>query len=127
MAFKFGKSSLGHLQGVHPDLVKVMNAAITASPVEFGIIDGIRTLAEQKKYVASGASKTMKSRHLKGKAVDIMCLVNGKGRWEEALYKKVGPHVKAVAAKLGVALIWGGDWSWKDWGHFELDIKKYGY
>lgn len=123
----FNKKSETHFVGVHPDLVKVMREAEKASPIKFEIIDGIRTLAEQKINVAKGASKTMKSRHLTGKAVDIMCYVNGKGRWEEALYKKVGPHVKAIAAKLGVALIWGGDWNWKDWGHFELDVKKYGY
>jgi len=125
--YKFGTTSEKHLQGVHQDLVAVMREAIKYSPVDFGIVDGLRTKAEQKRYVAKGASKTMKSRHLTGKAVDIMCYVNGKGRWEEALYKKVGPHVKAAAKKLKVAIIWGGDWNWKDWGHFELDVKKYGY
>jgi peptidoglycan L-alanyl-D-glutamate endopeptidase CwlK len=124
---KFGPSSEKHLEGVHPDLVAVMREAIKESPVDFSIIDGLRTLAEQKKYVAKGASKTMKSRHLTGKAVDIMALVNGKGRWEEALYRQIGPHVKAAAKKLKVAIVWGGDWNWKDWGHFELDVKKYGY
>lgn len=127
MAFRFSKRSEGHLQGVHPDLVAVMREAIANSPVDFGIIDGLRTLEEQKKYVASGASKTMKSRHLTGKAVDIMCYVNGKGRWEYQLYQKVGPIVKAAAAKLKVPIVWGGDWKWKDWGHFELSTKKYGY
>jgi peptidoglycan L-alanyl-D-glutamate endopeptidase CwlK len=92
------------------------------------IIDGKRTLAEQKALVAKGASKTMRSRHLSGKAVDIMALVNGKGRWEGALYYKIATHVLSIAKKLDIKITWGGSWSsFPDLGHFELDKNTYGY
>lgn len=123
----FGKTSRENLAGLHPDLLKVMYEAIKETPVDFRVIDGWRTLAEQKEMVRRGASKTMRSRHLTGKAVDVMALVNGKGRWESPLYIKIGAHVKSIAKKLGITITWGGDWSFKDYGHFELDKNKYGY
>lgn len=127
MPNRFSTRSLGHLEGLHPDLLKVMHAAITFCPIDFGIIDGKRTMAEQKELVEAGASWTLKSRHLTGKAVDVMAYVNGKGRWEEALYKQIGEHVLKVARNLNVPLVWGGTWKVRDWGHFELDKTRYGY
>lgn len=127
MPNRFGKRSKEHLEGLHPDLLKVMNAAITFCPIDFGIIDGKRTMAEQKELVKQGASWTLKSRHLTGKAVDVMAYVNGKGRWEADLYKQIGAHVLKVARNLNVPLVWGGVWKVRDWGHFELDKSTYGY
>ena len=124
----FSKVSEENLKGVHPDLVKVMREAIKDTPIDFRIIDGLRTLEEQKKFVASGASMTLRSRHLTGKAVDVMALVGGKGRWETSLYVQIGEHVKRVANRLDIQVTWGGEWhSFPDWGHFELNVKKYGY
>lgn len=125
---KFGTLSEANLKGIHPDLEKVMREAIKNTPVDFRVIDGLRTLAEQKVLVAKGASKTLRSRHLSGKAVDVMALVNGKGRWEVPLYQQIGNHVMLTAQRLKIPLTWGGNWStFPDWGHFELDVKKYGY
>ena len=125
---KFGTRSLKNMKGLHSDLLKVLNEAIKAPPFDFTITDGLRTMAEQKKYVREGKSKTLKSRHLSGKAVDVMCLVNGKGTWKVPVYQVFAKHVLACAKKLGIALVWGGSWSsFPDYVHFELDKKKYGY
>ena len=77
--------------------------------------------------MASGASKTMNSRHLTGHAVDLVPIgPNGKAAFDWPLYHKLGPAVKEAAAKEGVAIVWGGDWtSFKDGPHFELDRKVY--
>lgn len=125
---KFSTRSEEHLKGVHPDLVRLLREAIKDTPIDFRIIDGIRTPAEQKELVKKGASKTLRSRHLTGKAVDVMALVNGKGRWETALYVTIGAHVKAVARRLKIDITWGGDWKgFPDLGHFELNKETYGY
>jgi peptidoglycan L-alanyl-D-glutamate endopeptidase CwlK len=126
MAFKFGLVSKYRLRGVHPDLVKVMELAISKSPVDFSVIEGLRTIERQRQYVKSGASRTMKSRHLTGHAVDIAPYVSGKIRWDWPLYYKIAPIVKAAAKELKIPIVWGGDWkTFKDGPHFELDRKVY--
>lgn len=126
MAYKFGARSLARLEGVHPDLRKVMDLAISRSQVDFTVIEGLRTLAKQRQYMASGATRTMNSRHLTGHAVDIAPWVGGTVRWDWPLYHRIAPVVKQAAADLGIPITWGGDWrSFKDGPHFELPWKQY--
>lgn len=125
---KFGTRSLKNMKGLHSDLLKVLNEAIKTPPFDFAVTDGFRTMAEQKKFVKEGKSKTLKSRHLSGKAVDVMCYVDGKGTWRIPVYQKFAKHVLSCAKKLGIAIVWGGNWSsFPDYVHFELDKTKYGY
>ena len=49
MAFKLSGRSLGKLEGVHPDLVETVKEAIKVSLEDFGVIYGVRSLAEQQK------------------------------------------------------------------------------
>lgn len=84
--YKFSQRSLSELERIHPDLVQVVKRALELSEVDFAVHDGIRTEAEQRKYLASGASQTMRSKHLPqadsyGHAVDLVPFV-GKLRWE---------------------------------------------
>ena len=44
MPFVLGSKSLAKLNGVHPDLVKVVKAAIKLSEVDFTVLEGLRTL-----------------------------------------------------------------------------------
>ena len=62
MGFKLSRRSLDRLEGVDERLVAVVNHAITATKVDFGVIQGLRTLEMQKELVAKGASQTMKSK-----------------------------------------------------------------
>lgn len=124
--FKFGERSIQRLQGVHPDLVKVMHRAIAASPIDFTVLEGLRSLEQQKKYMASGATRTMNSRHLTGHAVDIAPFIDGKIRWDWPLYHQIAPIVKKAAAELKIPITWGGDWrTFKDGPHWELPWKEY--
>jgi len=126
MAFKLGLRSKLRLRGVHPDLVKVIERAIQLTEVDFTVLEGLRTVAKQREYVASGASKTMRSRHLTGHAVDIAPMVGGDVRWDWPLYYKLAPAVKRAAAELGIEIEWGGDWrSFKDGPHWQLPWGKY--
>lgn len=126
MTYQFGTKSLEKLNTVHIDLQKLFRIAITASPLDFSITEGIRSLERQKELVAAKKSTTMNSRHLIGKAVDIAVFIDGKVTWDAKYYKVVADHIKQVAVKLGIAIKWGGDWiSFNDSPHFELDSKVY--
>ena len=125
---EYSNRSLASLKGIHPDLRRVIDRALQSSPLDFAVIEGLRTKARQEQLVASGASKTMNSRHLTGHAVDLLPIdpTTGRGEFAWPLYDKLGPAVKAAAKKEGVPLIWGGDWtSFKDGPHFELDRRVY--
>ena len=124
--FSLGKRSLSRLQGVHPDLVAVVALAIKKTKVDFTVLEGWRDLKRQAELVAAGASKTMRSRHLTGHAVDLGAYVGGKVAWDWPLYYKIADAMKEAAKELDVDLEWGGDWkSFKDGPHFQLSWKSY--
>ena len=126
MTFKLSKRSLDNLEGVHPALVTVIKRAIQLSPIDFAVIDGLRTIEEQKKLFEAGATKTMNSRHLTGHAVDIAPFVNGRLRWDWPLFHKLAKAVKEAAAEDKIRIVWGGDWkTFPDGPHFELDRRYY--
>lgn len=126
MSYKLGKVSLSRLIGVHPDLVAVVKRAIELTEIDFTVTEGLRDIERQKKLLATGASKTMKSRHLTGHAVDLAALVDGRIRWDWPLYDKLAKAMKAAAAELNIPVEWGGDWkTFKDGPHFQLPWKRY--
>jgi peptidoglycan LD-endopeptidase CwlK len=127
MTRKFSARSINNMNGIHPDLRRVLDRALKDSPLDFVVIEGLRTLERQKQLVATGASQTLNSRHITGHAVDLLPIgPNGKGAFDWPLYDRLGPAVKEAAAKEGVAIVWGGDWKkFKDGPHFELDRKVY--
>jgi peptidoglycan L-alanyl-D-glutamate endopeptidase CwlK len=124
---KWSARSLKNLKGIHPDLRRVMDRALQESPLDFVVIEGLRTKERQKQLVAQGASKTMNSRHLTGHAVDLIPVgPNGKAAFDWPLYNQLGPAVEAAAKAEGVAIKWGGRWvQFKDGPHFELDRDAY--
>lgn len=126
MTFVLSKASLKNMEGVHPDLVRVVKRAITLTEVDFKVGEGLRSIAQQKKNVAKGVSWTMNSRHLTGHAVDLLALIGGKVTWSWAPYYKIAAAMKEAARIEKVPIIWGGDWRrTKDGPHFELDRKSY--
>ena len=120
------RRSRDRLVGVHPDLVRVVEAAIARTPVDFMVTEGLRTPERQAALVRAGASRTLNSRHLTGNAVDVCALVEGKVRWDWPLYPRIAGAFKAAALALDVPVIWGGDWPrLRDGPHFELDRSRY--
>ena len=121
MTFNLSAKSLGRLAGVHPRLQAVVKLAIQMTPIDFAVLEGVRTVERQRELFKAGASKTMRSRHLSGHAVDLGAIVDGQVRWDWPLYHQVAAAVKAAAQQLGVPIEWGGDWeSFKDGPHFQL-------
>ena len=114
MSFKLSQRSLDRLEGVHPDLVYCVKDAIGMSKVDFGVICGMRTEAEQRELVDKGASQTMTSKHLTGHAVDLMAYVGSRGSWELNLYDDIADAMKIAADEEDVSLRWGAAWHIND-------------
>jgi len=127
MTRKYSARSLKNLNGIHPDLRRVVDRALQDSPLDFVVIEGLRTRERQKQLLASGASKTLNSRHITGHAVDLVPIgPNGKAAFDWPLYDVLVPAVKEAAAKEGVAIVAGADWpKFRDGPHFELDRRVY--
>ena len=123
MAFKLSNRSKGKLEGVHPDLVAVVERAIELTNVDFGVTYGVRELEEQKRLVANGRSQTMKSKHLIqddgfSHAVDVVAYDGSDVVWEINVYDDICDAFKQAAVEKGVAIKWGAAWS-------EGDIRSY--
>lgn len=92
------------LNGVHPDLVKVVERVAQLTTTPFAVIEGMRTVSRQRQLVAKGASQTMNSRHLTGHAVDIVPLVDGKVSWTWSYYYPLAKTMKQAAKEVGVPI-----------------------
>lgn len=117
MGYKLGNGSLKKLEGVDERLVSVVKYAINVTSQDFSCICGLRTIEEQRKLVEKGASKTMKSKHIEGNAVDLAAYVNGI-RWELKLYDEIADAMKEGAVAVGVGIKWGACWhisDFRDW------------
>ena len=126
MTYKLSQKSLDRLKGVHPDLVKVVKKAIEYTPVDFRITEGLRTKERQAYLLKKGATRTMRSRHITGHAIDFVALPNGEVSWDFPYYTQISQAFKKAAAELGVPSIWGGDWkSFRDGPHIELNRRNY--
>jgi peptidoglycan LD-endopeptidase CwlK len=126
MAYSLGTRSRQRLAGIHPDLVKVVERAIEITEVDFTVLEGMRTVTRQRQLMASGATRTMNSRHLTGHAVDLGAWVGGEVRWDWPLYHKIATAMKQAAHELNQPIEWGGDWrSFKDGPHWQLPWKQY--
>jgi len=111
MSFKLSSRSTGRLGGIEPDLIEVVKAAIEITKVDFGVTCGMRTVQEQEALVASGASQTMKSKHLEGRAVDLVAYVGSSVTWQLNMYDDLADAMAAAARKLNVPVKWGAAWS----------------
>jgi peptidoglycan L-alanyl-D-glutamate endopeptidase CwlK len=125
--FRLSQRSINNLD-VHKDLKRVALRALELSKVDFIITDGGRTLEEQQHYVRTGKSKTMKSRHLGGFALDFVAWVDGKISYKLEPMKAVADAFKQAGEELlGPGRIeWGGDWrTFVDRPHIQLSSRWY--
>ncbi len=129
MSFKLSQRSLDNLEGVHEDLISVAKAAIDITTVDFAVIEGLRTVEKQKELVEKGASQTMNSKHLEGKAIDVMAYVDGRGCWELNVYDEIAEAFKLAGSALYIPIRWGAAWtvpSILDWsGTMEEAMNSY--
>lgn len=137
-AFSLSKRSTDNLQGVHPDLVRVVERAIQITRQDFTITEGIRTPARQAELYAQGRTKpgkvvtwTMNSNHFRhaqtgyGHAVDFCPFPVD---WTKpAKFQAIAAAFKQAARELNVRIEWGGDWQARnrDLPHVQLDRSTY--
>lgn len=132
MTYQFSQSSKDKLRGVHSDLVKVANLAISKSDIDFKVIEGVRSKDRQAYLFKQGATKTMNSRHLTGHAIDIVPVPLD---WKNSdSFKKVADAMFSASKELKIPIRWGGDWNrngrsddekFYDGPHFELLKEAY--
>ena len=129
--FKFSEQSEQLLNTVRKELNILAHKVLEVSPFDFSITCGYRSQALQERYVKEGKSKTLSSRHIEGKAIDIVPFINGKQDYEaiEELLQILGVF-KAVAKQLNIKIRCGDNWNngkyirennWKDYYHISLD------
>jgi len=112
------------MDGVDERLVACVKRAIELTEIDFGVTQGLRTIEEQEALVAKGASKTMKSKHIDGLAVDLMAYVNGRGCWELNVYDEIADAMKAAAQELDVPIRWGAAWHISDIREWEGTMEE---
>ena len=131
--FALSKLSLGRLNGVDANLVKVVQRAIEITPQDFMVVEGVRT--KEQCYINYGKGRTaaqctakgvpaqyaqpklakvtwlnnpLSSKHVTGKAVD---LVPYPVDWNDLTkFDQVAKAMLAAADELGVSIRWGADW-----------------
>jgi hypothetical protein len=118
MGFSLSSRSLKKLEGVDETLVAVVKEAINLTKIDFGVTFGMRTLEEQQKLYDSGRSQTMKSKHLDGRAVDLVAYFGSDISWELNVYDDICDAMAEAARRNTVAIKWGAAWS-------EGDIRMY--
>ena len=138
--YKLSKRSLDTMVGVNPDLVKVIKEAITNSPFDFMITQGVRTAKYQNELYQQGRTKRglkvtnadgyiKKSNHqIKvdgfGYAIDFVVMDKTKKDgfdWDtKSKYRAVAKHILDTGYKLGINLEWGGDWKFEDNPHIQI-------
>tara|TARA_R100001244_G_scaffold121279_2_gene90931 strand:+ start:45 stop:497 length:453 start_codon:yes stop_codon:yes gene_type:complete len=119
MSFSLSTRSLDKMKGVDDTLVKVVKEAINLTKVDFGVTFGLRTVEEQQKLFDSGRSQTMKSKHLDGRAVDLVAYFGSDVSWELNVYDEICDAMAEAARRNTLAIKWGAAWS-------EGDIRMYG-
>lgn len=117
--FKFGTRSMLRLRGVDRRLVRVAELALSRSPFDMTVIEGLRTAERQAQLYAQGRTTpgpvvtwTLKSKHIDGKAIDLGPL-DGKGQiaWNNReLFLEMSGLMFKAAEELGVQIRWGADW-----------------
>lgn len=123
--FVFSSRSTGNLSEVHKDLQILADCAIKKTPVDFVVIDGLRTAQEHLINVANGRSWTKRSRHQDGLAIDFAAYVDGKITYKSKYYKPIADAFYACGEKHDIRITWGGEWRAQDLMHIELHRKDY--
>jgi len=119
--YKFSKRSTDNLASCHPDLRKVAHECIKT--FDFTVIQGHRGKADQDKAFAEKKSKLKwpNSKHNKTPSLAFDAVPFPLDWNDKKAFDTMGKHMKDAAKKVGVKIIWGGDFkSFYDGPHFEL-------
>lgn len=116
MSYKFGSTSLSRLETCDMKLYRLLNLAISRSPIDFGIAEGHRTLQRQNELFKKGLSKIDginqigKHNSNPSKAVDVYAFVNGKASWEVHHLCIIIGVIFSCADELNIKIRSGANW-----------------
>lgn len=126
---KFGTNSAVQLATCHPDLQRLFNEVV--KHWDCTVIEGKRSIEQERVYIESGASHTTNSKHVTGDKPSLAADVAPYPvKWKDwnRFYAFAG-FVLGTATQLGIKIRWGGDWDsdrdfsdqhFNDLVHFEL-------
>lgn len=133
--YKLSRRSLDNMEGLHTDLIRVVNVAIQITPYDFGINEStVRTMEDQQALVEAGRSRTLRSRHVKeNNECGLSCAFDfnvyderGKITWDIGYFREVAQAFVAAAVKEGVQIELGILWkSFIDGPHVQLPWELY--
>lgn len=107
--FFLSARSLDRLQGVDTRLLLIVKRAINITPVDFTVIEGVRTTERQRELFAAKKTRTLHSKHLTGHAVDVMPVG---ASWDNPkLWLPVLLAIKHAADELHIGLRFGYTWT----------------
>ncbi len=138
MAYNLSSRSLNNLQGVHPNLTKVVKRAIELTTQDFVVIEGVRSREQcminygKGRTVAQCLAKGIPAKYANPKAAKVTWLSNpfnskhckqkdGYGHavdicphpvdWSDVKkFDAIAKAMFAAAKELGVNIRWGADW-----------------
>lgn len=111
---------------VHPDIKRLMIEAIKDSPLDFTIIETVRTVEQQRKNIKNGVSKIMNSRHIpkcnKSGLCEAVDIAPYPIDWQDIeRFRALAAHILKKAEELNIPITWGGNWkTLVDMPHYEL-------
>ena len=109
------------LEGVDERLKAIVIECAARCSYPFNVSEGLRTKEQQREYVRQGKSRTMNSKHLIGKAVDLYPLTMNRKQVDWSRFEELADLMFQVASDQGVEIVWGGHRkTFVDKCHFEL-------
>ena len=118
---ELSKLSLERLEGVDERLKAIVIECAARCPYPFNVSEGLRTKEQQREYVRQGKSRTMNSKHLTGKAVDLYPLTMNRKQVDWSRFEELADLMFKVARDQDTEIVWGGHWkTFVDKCHFEL-------
>ena len=118
---ELSKLSLERLEGVDERLKAIVIECAARCPYPFNVSEGLRTKEQQREYVRQGKSRTMNSKHLTGKAVDLYPLTMNRKQVDWSRFEELADLMFQVARNQDTEIVWGGHWkTFVDKCHFEL-------
>jgi len=134
--YRFGRNSILHIENLESGLAYVAREAMAYGIMDFAIIESHRKKEVQDSYFHTSPQKTKvkwpNSKHnsMPAKAFDAVPYINGKISWNKLHCCVLAGIIQAAAAKLGIAIRWGGNWDmdgepvtdqdFQDLVHFEV-------
>lgn len=136
--FRLSKASLAKLEGVHPNLVKLVKRAIEITTVDFKVIEGVRS--KERAFINWGKGRTAEelrahnvpTEYAKPKAAKVTWVKNPLGTkhliqadgfshavdllpapydWKDlAPFDAVADAMTRAGVELGIRFRWGADW-----------------